>query len=150
MSYNNSVLTVTNTSTPDPFVIFAHGRFYLVMDLVVRSSVPPTDTVSDIHGRRQSRYMVLNVPPELQGQRIETHCMASTAKHRLLSRSLGSRAACALWPMVHLRRCSASCARQSVASDVGIRRCSRQRRPDFWTLGDARVNPWHAIPAVGD
>ncbi|KAF2663799.1 Arabinanase/levansucrase/invertase [Microthyrium microscopicum] len=29
MSYNNTVLTITDVSTPDPFVVQAHGRYYL-------------------------------------------------------------------------------------------------------------------------
>ncbi|KAF1809528.1 Arabinanase/levansucrase/invertase [Eremomyces bilateralis CBS 781.70] len=30
MSYNNSVLTITTSAVPDPYVVQAHGKFYLV------------------------------------------------------------------------------------------------------------------------
>lgn len=30
MSYNCSVLTITSTAVPDPYVLQAHGKYYLV------------------------------------------------------------------------------------------------------------------------
>lgn len=33
--YNNALLTITRTSTPDPFITFAHGKFYLVRNIIV-------------------------------------------------------------------------------------------------------------------
>lgn len=30
MNYNNTALTLTNQGTPDPFVINANGKFYMV------------------------------------------------------------------------------------------------------------------------
>lgn len=33
-SYNNAVLDITKSTTPDPYVVYAHDKFYLVRELL--------------------------------------------------------------------------------------------------------------------
>jgi len=33
--YENVLLTITRTSTPDPFITSAHGKYYLVSNIII-------------------------------------------------------------------------------------------------------------------
>jgi hypothetical protein len=43
MSFNNCCLTITDIATPDPFVIYAFGRYYMVSSAVVFTIKPVTE-----------------------------------------------------------------------------------------------------------
>ncbi|OCK74571.1 glycoside hydrolase family 43 protein [Lepidopterella palustris CBS 459.81] len=62
MAHNNSVLTITNTSTADPYMIYAHGKFYLTFTSGDRVEIWSADSLTDF-GQSPEKYTVWRPPP---------------------------------------------------------------------------------------
>lgn len=50
-AYNNTVLTVTPHSTPDPFAVYHGGQYYLVRSEINTAFVPTNWPLPDLHIR---------------------------------------------------------------------------------------------------